>query len=135
MARPVATLFDDIRAWDYKHNRQPRGQAISRNYREVLGILLSFASKHGRVFPSLKTIAAMAMCSVRTVVNAIAWLSLWGFLKRLRRIVRVPGLLGPRVRQTSNAYQLFTALTGLGAIFRSATESPNATTANHRPTQ
>ena len=40
------------------------------------------------------------------VLNAIAWLALYGFLDRLRRIVRTTGLLGPRVRQTSNAYVL-----------------------------
>jgi hypothetical protein len=46
----------------------------------------------------------MAMVSKRTVLNAIAWLAFYGFLDRLRRIVRATGLLGPRVRQTSNAY-------------------------------
>ena len=46
------------------------------------------------------------MVSKRTVLNAIAWLALYGFLDRLRRIARIAGLLGPRVRQTSNAYVL-----------------------------
>lgn len=69
-------------------------------------MLLSFAAKRGRVFPSLDTIARMAMCSKSTVLNAIAWLELYGFLDKLRRIVRTTGLLGPRVRQTSNAYAL-----------------------------
>ena len=40
------------------------------------------------------------------MLNAIAWLALYGFLDRLRRIVRTSGLLGPRVRQTSNAYAM-----------------------------
>ena len=40
------------------------------------------------------------------MLNAIAWLVLYGFLDRLRRIARIAGLLGPRVRQTSNAYVL-----------------------------
>ena len=40
------------------------------------------------------------------VLNAIAWLELYGFIDKLRRIVRTTGLLGPRVRQTSNAYVL-----------------------------
>ena len=68
-------------------------------------MLLSFAVKRRRVFPSLETIARMAMVK-QTVVNALAWLALYGFLDKLRRIVRTTGLLGPRVRQTSNAYVL-----------------------------
>jgi Helix-turn-helix domain len=79
---------------------------VSYNYRQVLGVLLSFAVKRSRVFPSLDTIARMAMVSKRTVSHAIAWLGLYGFLDKLRRIVRTSGLLGPRVRQTSNAYVL-----------------------------
>ena len=98
--------FDGIRARLYKHCRSERGQAVSYNYRQVLGVLLSFAVKRGRVFPSLDTIARMAMCSKSTVLNAIAWLELYGFIDKLRRIVRTTGLLGPRVRQTSNAYVL-----------------------------
>ena len=39
--------FDGIRANLYKHCRGERGQAVSRNYREVLGVLLSFAVKRG----------------------------------------------------------------------------------------
>ena len=46
------------------------------------------------------------MCSKSTVLNAITWLELYNFLDKLRRIVRTIGLLGPRVRQTSNAYAL-----------------------------
>jgi hypothetical protein len=84
-----------------------RGTQIAPDsYREVLGVLLSFAVKRRRVFPSLNTIARMAMVSKATVLRAIAWLSLFGFLDRLRRIVRTTGLLGPRVRQTSTAYVL-----------------------------
>ena len=90
----------------YKHCRSERGQAVSYYYRQVLGALLSFAVKRRRVFPLLDTIARMAMVSKRTVSHAIAWLSLYGFLDKLRRIVRTSGLLGPRVRQTSNAYVL-----------------------------
>ena len=96
--------FDGIRAGLYKHCRSERGQAVSYNYRQVLGVLLSFAVKRSRVFPSLDTIARMAMCSPSTVLRAIAWLSLYGFLDKLRRIVRKQRLLGPRVQQTSNAY-------------------------------
>ncbi len=48
----------------------------------------------------------MAFAPDSTVLNAIAWLELYGFIDKLRRIVRTTGLLGPRVRQTSNAYVL-----------------------------
>ena len=70
----ILASFDGIRAGLYKHCRVERGQAVSKNYREVLGVLLSFAVKRRRVFPSLETIARMAMVSKRTVLNAIAWL-------------------------------------------------------------
>ena len=89
--------FDGIRAGLYKHCRSERGQAVSYNYRQVLGVLLSFAVKRSRVFPSLDTIARMAMVSPRTVSHAIAWLGLYGFLDKLRRIVRTSGLLTVRL--------------------------------------
>ena len=59
----------------------------------------------------------MAMVSKGTVLNALAWLALYGFLDKLRRIVRTTGLLGPRVRQTSNAYALRFPK-GLGGLAR-----------------
>ena len=59
----ILVQFDGIRAGLYKHCRSERGQAVSYNYRQVLGVLLSFAVKRGRVFPSLDTIARMAMVS------------------------------------------------------------------------
>ena len=86
-------------------------------------------SKRSRVFPSLDTIARMALVCKRTVLNAIAWLALYGFLDRLRRIVRATGLLGPRVRQTSNAHALRfpKGLGGLAVnVFRLAPECKNA---------
>ena len=55
------------------------------------------------------------MVSVRTVLNGLAWLQLFGFLDRLRRLRRTPGLLGPCVKQASNAY-LLRFPTGLGAM-------------------
>ena len=126
----ILVQFDGIRAGLYKHCRSERGQAVSYNYRQVLGVLLSFAVKRGRVFPSLDTIARMAMVSKATVLRAIAWLSLYGFLDKLRRIVRTNGLLGPRVRQTSNAYVLRFPK-GLGAlaanVFNISPECHNST--------
>ena len=64
--------------------------------------------------------------SKQTVLNALAWLALYGFLDKLRRIVRIAGLLGPRVRQTSNAYVMCfpKGLGGLAAnVFAVAPES------------
>jgi hypothetical protein len=64
----------------------------------TLHLVLAATVKRRRVFPSLDTIARMAMVSKRTVSHAIAWLGLYGFLDKLRRIVRTSGLLGPCVR-------------------------------------
>jgi hypothetical protein len=110
----ILTAFDQVRAWLYRNNRKPRGQAVSRVYREVLSVLLSFALKFGRAFPARSTIARLACCSERTVDNALAWLRLWGFLSWQRRIKRVATRLGVAVRQTSNAYRI--ALSGLAAL-------------------
>jgi hypothetical protein len=106
----ILTAFDQVRSWLWRNCRQPHGQAVSRVYREVLAVLLSFAVKFGRAYPSHKTIAKLACCSERTVANALAWLRLWGFLTWQRRLKRVPTRLGT----TSNAYRI--ALKGLAAI-------------------
>jgi helix-turn-helix protein len=110
----VLTAFDQVRGWLYRNTRKPHGQAVSRVYREVLSVLLSFAIKYGKVFPSQATIAKLACCSERTVANALAWLKLWGFLTWRRRLKRVASGLGIRTRQASNAYKL--VLSGLAAI-------------------
>ena len=129
--------FDAVRAGLYRHCRAPRAQAVSQNYRHVYGVLLSYAVKRGRVYPCLETIAMAAMVSRSTVLRAIAWLKLFGFLDRIRRLKREQTPLGSvRVCQTSNAYRLTTTLTGLSAlalgVFRGA---PSATTRLHQPTQ
>ena len=87
---------------------------MSRAYREVLSVLLSFAVKFGQAYPSHATIAKLACCSERTVARALAWLKLFGFLSWQRRLKRLAGRLGAVVRQTSNAYVI--ALQGLAAI-------------------
>ena len=102
----ILTAFDGLRSALYRHCREPHGQAVSQTYKSVLGFLLGLAVKHQRAFPSLNTIAAATLCSKSTVLRAISWLRLHGFLDRIRRIVRTPGALGPRVLQTSNAYAL-----------------------------
>ena len=110
----ILVAFDQVRGWLWRNCRQPRGQAVSRGYREVLAVLLSFAVKHRRVYPSLATIARMACCSVRTVQNALGWLKMFGFLDWARRLKRITTRLGAVVRQTSNSYAL--VLRGLAAF-------------------
>jgi len=79
----------------------------SRNYRAVLDVLLGYAVRFGRVYPKLVTIAREAGVSVRTVQNAIDWLRRFGFVERVRRLVRDRSRLGGvRCRQTSNAYRV-----------------------------
>jgi len=94
--------------------RKQHGQAVSRTYREVLSVVLSFAVKYGKAYPTQATIAKLACCSDRTVANALAWLRLWGFLDWQRRLKRIPTRLGTITQQTSNAYRI--ALRGLSAI-------------------
>ena len=108
--------FDFIAGGIYRHCRAPRGQGISPRYKAVFAVLLSYAVKHRTVYPTLETIARAAVCSKSTVLAALGWLERFGLLQRLRRLVRVPGLLGPRVRQTSNAYRLQTRLSGLSGL-------------------
>ena len=60
----------------------------SRNYRAVLDVLLRYAVRFGRVYPKLETIAREACVSMRTVQNAIDWLRRFGFVERIRRLVR-----------------------------------------------
>ena len=80
----------------------------------MLAVLLSFAVKYGRAYPSLATIAKHGVLHVRTVGRALVWLKLFGFLDWTRRLKRTTTRLGTIVRQTSNAYAL--ALCGLAAI-------------------
>jgi hypothetical protein len=110
----ILTAFDQVRAWIWRNCRKPHGQAVSRTYREVLSVLLSFAVKYGQAYPSQATIAKLACCSERTVANALQWLRMFGFLDWQRRLKRIATRLGSIVRQTSNAYRI--ALQGLAAI-------------------
>jgi hypothetical protein len=116
--REILTAFDQVRAWLWRNARKPRGQAVSRAYRQVLSVLLSFAIKYGTVFPSHATIAKLACCSERTVANALQWLRMYGFLTWQRRLKRIPGKLGMIVRQTSSVYRI--ALQGIGAFLTRA---------------
>ncbi len=135
-ARVLAT-FDAIRSGLYRTCRRPRAQTVSANYKAVLGVLLSYAVKKGRVYPSLETIAAAAMVSRSTVLRAIAWLQLFGLLERIRRLTRVRTPLGNlQTRQTSNCYRLNLSLSGLSALALSVFRNgPSATTRLHQLTQ
>jgi hypothetical protein len=61
--REILTAFDQVRGWLWRNCRKPHGQAVSRVYREVLQVLLSFATKYGQVYPSQATIAKLAAAS------------------------------------------------------------------------
>jgi hypothetical protein len=100
--RGILVAFDQVRDWLWHNDRKPHGQAISRNYREVLNVILSLARKFGRVYPTHAAIARMACCCERTVASALAWLRTWGFLDWQRRLKRLEGLL----QQTSNGYRV-----------------------------
>jgi hypothetical protein len=110
----ILAAFDTVRSWLWRNCRKARGQAVSRTYREVLAVVLSFAVKYGQAYPCQATIAKLACCSERTVANALQWLRIWGFLDWQRRLKRIPSRLGSITRQTSNAYRI--ALQGLAAI-------------------
>jgi hypothetical protein len=109
----------------------------SRNYRAVLDVLLGYAVRFGRVYPTLATIAREAGVSIRTVQNAIDWLRRFGFVERVRRLVRERSRLGGvRCRQTSNTYRVGLP-TGMGwlaqSVFRRiayATSGQASTTRN-----
>ena len=64
-----------------------------------------------RVFPSLDTIARMAMVSKRTVLNAIAWLALYGFLDRLRQAKFNPNLKSSWFTSVMQIISNFTMIT------------------------
>jgi helix-turn-helix protein len=138
-ANRILVAFDVIRTGMFRHCRVPRRRPAvhdgakrpasaapveqaappSRNYREVLRVLLRYAVRFGRVFPQLATIAREACVSVRTVQHALDWLQRFGFVGRMRRLVRERGRLGgERSRQTSNAYPVGFP-TGIGRLAQS----------------
>jgi hypothetical protein len=152
----ILVAFDVIRTGMFRHCRVPRrrtaakdagrapvlvgGKVIeqaaapSRNYRAVLDVLLRYAVRFGRVYPKLETIAREACVSVRTVQNAIDWLRRFGFVDRIRRLVRERGRLGAvRSRQTSNAYRVGFP-TGVGRLAQSVFRQIAYATGSSAPT-
>jgi hypothetical protein len=111
--RATLAAFDDFRAWQYRNERAPHGQAVSKNYREVLSVLLSYAVRYGQCYPSQARIAQLCCITERTVRRALQWLRTMGFLDWRRRLREKPHPSGSR--QTSNAYRLVTRV-GLALI-------------------
>lgn len=60
----------------------------------------------GKLYPSIKTIAADAACHRNSVVAALRRLKIHGFIDWVRRTVRTgnEGAFAPQLEQTSNAY-------------------------------
>jgi hypothetical protein len=56
-----------VRGWLWRNCHKAHGQSVSRVYREVLSVLLSFAVKYGKAYPSHATIAKLACCCEGTV--------------------------------------------------------------------
>jgi hypothetical protein len=152
----ILVAFDVIRTGMFRHCRVPRrrpaaedagrapalvnGKVVeqaappSRNYRAVVDVLLRYAVRFGRVYPKLATIAREACVSVRTVQNAIDWLRRFGFVDRIRRLVREHGRLGGlRSRQTSNAYRVGFP-TGMGRLAQSVFRRVAYATGGRAPT-
>jgi hypothetical protein len=134
-ANKILTAFDVIRRGMVRHCRVPRRRpgagdeapamavehtvAPPESYKVILKVFLRYALQFGQVFPKLETIAREAAYSVRTVQRAIDWLQRFGFLDKMRRVVRErTGLGGVRCRQTSNAYRVGLP-TGLGRLAQS----------------
>lgn len=89
----------------------PREAAIlrfSRNTLAVLDALLRIARvQAGRVYPTLDYLAEAVGVGRRTVIRALALLTELGFVLTQRRFKRVDvDGVGPRYKQTSNAYRM-----------------------------
>jgi hypothetical protein len=120
------------RSWVAKETGRHRG-VVTRTAESVFFALLYLAEKYGRVFPSLKGLAHLAMCCPQSVVTAIADLEALGFVTRIRRIRQITTPLGFITRQITNAYRVHEPASGLGllATLVFATESNSWTASAH----
>jgi hypothetical protein len=120
------------RSWVAKESGKHRG-IITRTAESVFGALMYLTEKYGRVFPSLKGLAHLAMCCPQSVVTALADLERLGFVTRIRRIRQVSTPLGFTTRQITNAYRVHEPMSGLGllATLVFATESNSWTASVH----
>jgi hypothetical protein len=112
------------RSWVNKETGKHRG-VITRTAESVFGALMYLTEKYGRVFPSLKGLAHLAMCCPASVVTALADLERLGFVTRIRRIRQIMTPLGFTTRQITNAYRIHEPTRGLGLLANAlfATES------------
>lgn len=109
--RSVMLLAAERLAWARKPRGRacPKGHSYSAHAIGVLRVLLRMVDyKTGRLEPTIRTIAERAKLCRDTVVRAMKTLKAWGFLDWFRRYVDVgnPGIRGPQVKQTSNAYKV-----------------------------
>jgi hypothetical protein len=80
---------------------------LTRTDVDVLRGLLSFLDfATGRLFPSIKAIAARVGCHYNTANESLGRLRSHGLIDRVRRTIRTgnDGQAGPQLEQTSNAY-------------------------------
>jgi hypothetical protein len=103
------------RSWVNKETGKHRG-VITRTAESVFGALMYLTEKYGRVFPSLKGLAHLAMCCPASVVTALADLERLGFVTRIRRIRQIMTPLGFTTRQITNAYRVHEPARGLGLL-------------------
>lgn len=95
--------------------RRKKGQrmgsigTLSRGARDLHQLLLNLAVRgSGRLEPSLEYLAEKIDTSIKVIHGWLKQLRAFGFLRWTRRYVETgrPGLRGPQVEQTTNAYQL-----------------------------
>jgi len=103
------------RSWVAKETGRHRG-VITRTAESVFGALMYLTEKYGRVFPSLKGLAHLAMCCPQSVVTALADLERLGFVTRIRRIRQIKTPLGFTTQQITNAYRVHEPASGLGLL-------------------
>jgi hypothetical protein len=103
------------KSWVAKETGRHRG-VITRTAESVFFALLYLAEKYGRVFPSLKGLAHLAMCCPQSVVTALDDLERLGFVTRIRRIRQITTPLGFTTRQITNAYRVHEPTNGLGLL-------------------
>lgn len=110
--------FDAIAGGYYRHCRKPRGQGISPRVKQVLAYLLWLAVQKGEVTPALSQLADKLHMCKNTVLAALDWLRLFGFVNIQRRFTSwfCPLRQHERHRQTTNAYALNDKPSGLGGI-------------------
>ncbi len=102
-------------AWTRKGRGKHRG-LVSRCAEEVFKALVHLATKHRRLFPSIKGLAYLARCCPQSVSDALNQLEALGLVTRHRRLKRVMTPLGFKTVQNTNAYELHPPKTGLGKL-------------------